>query len=228
MLREADNFSNQRYTNSTCRNPLTYQSQKSYTPNFNPAITTITSLNNQHANEPQIIDIILNNYSIPALLDTGAAYSILSDKLIHFLNVQNKMKLTFGPKLQKANGILLPIKGQITLTFEVNKKIFTQKFLVTTNLVNNIVLGNDFLKANNVTISYQDGNCFTKFGEKEEFKNNMTKPKESTKEAVNISYNDESTDIEPEFNYNKNNETKRDQIQDDNATSSTETNIGFS
>ena len=93
------------------------------------------------------------NQQRKALIDTGACANAISEKDYQELkpfgtqlsppSEVNKVKL--------ASGQLIPVRGQIELTFSIAKHSFKEKFLVLPN-TNSIILGNPFFKNNSIEL----------------------------------------------------------------------------
>ena len=93
------------------------------------------------------------NQQRKALIDTGASAKAISEKDYQELkpfgtplpppSEVNKVKL--------ASGQLIPVRGQIELTFSIAKHPFKEKFLVLPN-TNSIILGNPFFKNNSIEL----------------------------------------------------------------------------
>ena len=92
------------------------------------------------------------NQQRKALIDTGASADAISED---YQELQ-----PFGTPLpppsevnevKLASGQLIPVRGQIELTFSIAKHPFEEKFLVLPN-TNSIILGNPFLKKNSIEL----------------------------------------------------------------------------
>ena len=84
-----------------------------------------------------------------ALIDTGACANTISEKDYQELKSFGTPIATPSEvnKVKVASGQLIPVRGQIELTFSIAKHSFKEKFLVLPS-TNSIILGNPFFENN--------------------------------------------------------------------------------
>ncbi|CAF4413388.1 unnamed protein product [Rotaria sp. Silwood2] len=113
-----------------------------------PSTTNYTSLT---PSTPIYINVQVNNKQHHAILDTGSAVTIISQQLlkrIHHKKFINKHKLH-----KSANCTSIDIIGEIQLEIKIhNYKTFITAD-VAANLVTDLLLGNDWIKNNNIIIN---------------------------------------------------------------------------
>ena len=101
------------------------------------------------------VSAILNGQRIKALVDTGAAVSVIDENFLREI-YQGHL-----PPLQKHNsgdvktvsGAPLPVSGRFTTTLEIANGLYSCTFLVVRNLNYDALLGRDFLRANGAVIN---------------------------------------------------------------------------
>ena len=101
------------------------------------------------------VSAILNGQRIKALVDTGAAVSVIDENFLREI-YQGHL-----PPLQKHNsgdvktvsGASLPVSGRFTTTLEIANGQYSCTFLVVRDLTYDALLGRDFLRANGAVIN---------------------------------------------------------------------------
>ena len=93
-----------------------------------------------------LLPVIVNGQNMKMLVDTGAAVTILSSKLINKLPVNMKPNITPCDtiKLQSANGNLISVDGTAEVILQLGKSHFPWKVFVA-NITDDGLLGYDFL-----------------------------------------------------------------------------------
>ena len=93
------------------------------------------------------------------LINTGATRSCMSEAYYWKLHL-NKICLLSNIRVRSATGSNLSPLGIVDCTFELGKIAFTSDFIVCKNLTRPLILGQDFLMRNQVTVRYsKDGKC---------------------------------------------------------------------
>lgn len=137
----------QTYSNSIHRSP-TGQSQGNYGPdaavNGNPPWTTVVKMSGNH------IDVIIDNQPVRALVDTGAAVSIISDAYRRQLR-KTRLENTHLV-LTVADGNSVQTTGSCTIRLCINGRKQPFKFVVIPKCSENVILGLDFLEASRAFI----------------------------------------------------------------------------
>ena len=102
-----------------------------------------------------------------ALIDTSATRSCMSEAYYRKLQL-NKIHLLSNICVRSATGSNLSPLGIVGCTFELGKTAFTSDFLVCKNLTRPLILGQDFLMRNQVTVRYsEDGKCILDYHQEE-------------------------------------------------------------
>ena len=102
-----------------------------------------------------------------ALIDTGATRSCMSEAYYRKLQL-NKIHLLSNVRVRSATGSNLSPLGIVDCTFELGKTAFTSDFIVCKNLTRPLILGQDFLMRNQVTVRYlEDGKCILDYHQEE-------------------------------------------------------------
>ena len=140
-------------TNSVCPVPV------SFLPAF-PARDNEEFAEQRPQSKPRDLTVsaILNGQLIKALVDTGAAFSVIDE---HFLK---EIYHGYLPPLQKhssgdvktVSGAPLPVSGRFTTTLEIANGLYSSTFLVVRDLTYDALLGRDFLRANGAVINLKD------------------------------------------------------------------------
>ena len=102
-------------------------------------------------NSPNSILTKIQNFQLRALVDTGAALSLLKADIYNNLKYRPKLQRT-DVSLQSANGSSIKVLGSIDLDFKIAGIKLKHEFIVVTDLNRNIILGRDFLMKNKVRI----------------------------------------------------------------------------
>ena len=104
------------------------------------------------------VSAILNGQLIKALVDTGAAVSVIDE---HFLkeichgNLPPLQKHSSGD-VKTVSGAPLPVSGRFTTTLEIANGLYSCTFLLVRDLTYDALLGRDFLRANGAVINLKD------------------------------------------------------------------------
>ena len=102
-----------------------------------------------------------------ALINTGATTSCMSEAYYQRLHL-NKIHLLSNIHVRSATGNNLYPLGIVNCTFELGKTAFTSDFIVCKNLRKPLILGQDFLIRNQVTVRYsEDGKCILDYHQEE-------------------------------------------------------------
>ena len=96
--------------------------------------------------------------TIDALVDSGAAVSIISERTARSLNL-NIIPLNFNERfrLWSANGTQISVIGMADIRLYFNGLIISQQVRVSPNIQHSILLGLDFLQSNSVILNYKLG-----------------------------------------------------------------------
>ncbi|KAI3387246.1 hypothetical protein SNEBB_009926, partial [Seison nebaliae] len=91
------------------------------------------------------LNININEQSVYALIDTGAQLSFISNRIIGSNEVEN-----FPIVARTAQGELLSCRGRINLKWKLmdQKNIFSNYFVVSTDLTHDCIIGNDIIRNN--------------------------------------------------------------------------------
>ena len=80
----------------------------------------------------------------------------------------NKIRLLSNIHVRSASGSNLSPLGIVNCTFELGETAFTSDFIVCKNLTRPLILGQDFLMRNQVTVRYsEDGKCILDYCQEE-------------------------------------------------------------
>ena len=102
-----------------------------------------------------------------ALIDTGATRSCMSEMYYRKLQL-NKIHILSNICVRSATGSNLSPLGIVECTFELGKTEFRSDFIVCKNLTRPLILGQDFLMRNQVTVRYsEDGKCILDYQQQE-------------------------------------------------------------
>ena len=139
-------------TQSFCRQPEPSSvHQYSFTAKANPEIVSNVSKSRPgYEHQSSITDrnhvtISIRNRTFSALLDTGASRSVCS------IHVAKQLKYSIKPLksdeiLSGANGSLLKVLGTVVLPIKIEDIILHHSFYVVDRVVDDIVLGVDFME----------------------------------------------------------------------------------
>ena len=104
------------------------------------------------------IDVQLNGFQGTALLDTGAAMSLIGiDLLARLIPNYKSIMSKFTPKyagIVSVTGQKSPILGVLPLSFKIGDYDFVHYTHVVSKLGSQMILGRDFLQANNCTLNF--------------------------------------------------------------------------
>lgn len=115
--------------------------------NQNPSPTYISQSN---PSSPIYINVQVNNKHHLAILDTGSAVTIINQQLLK--RISHK-KFEYNRKShQSANNTSIKVIGEIELEIKIHGHTTFISADVATNLVADLLLGNDWINANNVII----------------------------------------------------------------------------
>ena len=101
------------------------------------------------------VSAMLKGQHIKALVDTGAAVSVIDENFLkefyqgHFSPLQ---KHSSGD-VKTVSGAPLPVSGRFTTTLEIANGLYSCTFLVVRDLTYDALLGRDFLRANGAVIN---------------------------------------------------------------------------
>jgi len=104
------------------------------------------------------VSAILNGQRIKALVDTGAAVSVIDEnflKEIYQGHLPPLQKHSSGD-VKTVSGAPLPVSGRFATTLEIAKGLYSCTFLVVRDLTYDTLLGRDFLRANGAVIDLKD------------------------------------------------------------------------
>ena len=91
--------------------------------------------------------------SISCLIDTGAAISCCSLRLIEFLRIDTgEIKKSFIEEAMGVGGEVHSIIGVISLSLVIGNVVFEEKFHVFEKMQQQMILGWEFLKSNRINI----------------------------------------------------------------------------
>ncbi|CAF4593243.1 unnamed protein product, partial [Rotaria magnacalcarata] len=99
---------------------------------------------------PIFVKILCNNTPQEALIDTGSAITIIHENLLNIIPYKTLIRITI--QHLSANYSTLNIIGELQLEININGLKTKVTADVATNLVTNLILGNDWIQPNNVYI----------------------------------------------------------------------------
>ena len=142
-----------RTTNTVCLVPV------SFVPVF-PARDNEEFAERRPQSKPRDLTVsaILNRQRIKALVDTGAAVSVIDEnflKEIYQGHLPPLQKHSSGD-VKTVSGAPLPVSGRFTTTLEIANGLYSSTFLVVRDLTYDALLGRDFLRANGAVINLKD------------------------------------------------------------------------
>ena len=142
-----------RTTNTVCPVPV------SFVPAF-PARDNEEFAERRPQSKPRDLTVsaILNRQRIKALVDTGAAVSVIDEnflKEIYQGHLPPLQKHSSGD-VKTVSGAPLPVSGRFTTTLEIANGLYSSTFLVVRDLTYDALLGRDFLRANGAVINLKD------------------------------------------------------------------------
>ena len=94
--------------------------------------------------------IDIHNQKVYALYNTGAGCSLINYSMYKTLGTD--LDKGYMPHTRSSTGEDMGALGQVTYTFKINGKSFTQSFIVCTNMNRHIILGTDFTATNFVGV----------------------------------------------------------------------------
>jgi predicted aspartyl protease len=108
---------------------------------------------------PHKVLVEIGGKSVIAVVDTGAAVTLIDRRILHQLeSAEMKKEPYVGPVLVGAGGIALKVKNVNHLKFKLGGKEFQNEFIDVVDLKPSILLGADFLcKQGIITIDYEEG-----------------------------------------------------------------------
>lgn len=118
------------------------------------------------ANLPCVNVIVNENINIPALIDSGASYNILSLELFEQLLKSKhaiKCKQSIPSHLMAANETPINVINACDLRIKIGKFTWWEKFLVIESNRYKIILGMPFLQHKGLCIDFQSKTCHFKF-----------------------------------------------------------------
>lgn len=103
------------------------------------------------------LDIIVENKTFKAIVDTGSAYNYVSDKVAKTLDHTDITDISKF-NIHTANGTEILIQKKIKLLIKIEDKDeeIEEEFLIFENLINDFVLGNQFNIKNNIKINMKN------------------------------------------------------------------------
>ena len=125
-----------------------------------PTIFASTPLNNN------FITASILGKTINCLVDTGSTLSCIQKSLLDTIDQDFVMygKSNYK-KVKGIGGHLIEIKGTATLPIRIGNHLFYQKFYIFDDILHPLLLGIDFLKANNCTLNFESQTIETEEGE---------------------------------------------------------------
>ncbi|UYV65069.1 hypothetical protein LAZ67_3003037, partial [Cordylochernes scorpioides] len=97
-----------------------------------------------------IVDVTIDDKTFPALVDSGASFSVISD---HFRQQHKKTMFSdAGMTLRVADGKYIVSRGRCTLRLEINGLVQPFELIVLPSCSHDIILGWDFLEASRAII----------------------------------------------------------------------------
>ncbi|UYV69952.1 hypothetical protein LAZ67_7001313 [Cordylochernes scorpioides] len=109
-----------------------------------PPLSTVVKMTNNY------IDIKIEDDTIRALVDSGASYSVISERFR--VELKKTMFAETDVVLKVADDKVVKSKGRCTLKLEVNGHPENFEFVVLENCSHDVILGWDFFKATNAVI----------------------------------------------------------------------------
>ena len=97
----------------------------------------------------------VKNRSVQCLVDSGSVSSVISRSLAHNLQLPIE-PITSNNPLFADTGHQLKVIGKVEITFQLNGLLIPHIFTVIEGLTPNLILGSDFLRIHNASISYAD------------------------------------------------------------------------
>ena len=123
-----------------------------------------------NALQPQGKEIIVQGYCqdtpVNILLDTGAAVSLVSTRLIDTLGKTHEI-LPTAQIIQGLGKQVVPTKGEIELTLEIGNTKVCQNYIVCNDVDNEFLLGLDCMKKFEMRLDIPRGVVFTTHGQQE-------------------------------------------------------------
>ena len=98
------------------------------------------------------VTVTIYNHMFQALIDTGAAVSLVSSEVVEAINKIKNLKKS-DKALVSADGSKMEIKGLIKLDVEICEKVFKWDFVVAEKLAHQIIVGLDLLRSHFSSIS---------------------------------------------------------------------------
>ena len=101
------------------------------------------------------LTVCINGASIPFIVDSGAAYSLLRSDVWDAINPENAQLTAWtGPNLIAVEGTQLQIQGQETVPLIISGVLFQTSVLISSSLTTDSFLGIDFLQANACSLDF--------------------------------------------------------------------------
>ncbi|CAF0859482.1 unnamed protein product [Brachionus calyciflorus] len=138
--------------NRTKNNRKIKSSFKHLTKNFDK--TFEKEIINSSSKSSTSITVRINDKEIDTLVDTGAQTSFVSFAYASKENFKRE-EIKNCKNWVTANGTPLEVNGQTSLEFYIGTKLVKGDFVIAKNLSSNLILGVDFLKANNCIIDFR-------------------------------------------------------------------------
>ena len=106
------------------------------------------------------VDLTIFELSIPALVDTGASVSCISDSFATSLIKKHKLKTNrVHQRVFTADGSGHTVRKTIKIPLQISSMSFNHKFLILPKLHRTIILGCDFLKDKRASINFNNAWC---------------------------------------------------------------------
>ena len=100
-----------------------------------------------------ISEIHLFSKPCTALFDSGATHSAISADTAEMLKPLGGRSFTSTFRITDVQGNDLKVTGEMSIPVQINNCVRNWKFLIINNLSNKVILGADFMKANNLTLN---------------------------------------------------------------------------
>ena len=106
--------------------------------------------------EKNLIDVRLGKYSVAAMVDSGASLSCVTLDIYKRSGLQNEYPMQSSDirLAQSVDGTEMRILGKIIIPMTISRLTLTQTFYVFKRLNQSVILGNDFLKDQKVTVDF--------------------------------------------------------------------------
>lgn len=150
-------------------------------PPSEPVFVRIMAIN-KYKSGAAITMVTINGDDLPALIDTGAVSSMLSEDFVKENRLQIK-ELDSNIRFSAAGKTSLIVLGTVELRFSIGTTEFLENFYVTRNLAHRVLIGGDIFWKHNMDV---------KFSTKELVIGNQSSPLLSSKELTQATINENS------------------------------------